>query len=149
MDNFMVDVYDQKKRSEVMAKVRSKDTGSELAVRRHLHRRGLRFRLHRRDLPGRPDIVFPSRRVVVFVHGCFWHGHLGCKRAKLPATRPEFWRAKIAANVERDARALDALWGLGWQPIVVWECEINEASLDRLHDEIAGGRDGPGAGTQT
>lgn len=132
----MADVFDEEKRSQVMAKVRGKDTRPEPAVRRFLHSRGLRFRLHRRDLPGRPDLVFPSRRLVVLVHGCFWHQHPGCKRARLPATRAEFWRGKLEANVERDARALAALAEAGWTVLVVWECEIGPNALEALYQRI-------------
>lgn len=108
----------------------------ELVVRSYLHRRGLRFRLHRRDLPGRPDIVLPAYRVAILVHGCFWHGHAGCKRASLPKTRVSFWAEKIAANRERDARSIRALEALGWRPLIVWECEIGPAMLDELYKAI-------------
>ncbi|GAA5071263.1 DNA mismatch endonuclease Vsr [Roseibacterium beibuensis] len=121
-----------------MAKVRSQNTKPELAVRRYLHARGLRFRLHRRDLPGKPDMVFPSRRVAVFVHGCFWHQHPGCRRAKLPQTRADFWREKLEANVRRDAAALAALEILGWTALVVWECEIEGDALEELYQRIQG-----------
>lgn len=130
------DVFDSEKRSEVMSRVRDRDTGPELAVRRFLHSRGLRFRLHRRDLPGRPDLVFPSRRVAVFVHGCFWHRHPGCRRARLPKTRADFWREKLGRNLERDAQAQAALRDKGWTSIVVWECEISPATLDTLERSI-------------
>lgn len=131
-----MDVFDPAKRSEVMARVRGKDTKPELTVRRHLHASGLRFRLHKIGLPGRPDIVFPSRRIVVFVHGCFWHGHEGCKRATIPATRPEFWRSKIEANRERDFRVTAQLEALGWIVRTVWECGITPEALDKLAEEI-------------
>lgn len=110
-------------RSDIMARVRSKDTAPELAVRRALHATGLRFRLHRADLPGRPDIVLPRRKTAVFVHGCFWHSHPGCKRACVPATRQEYWVPKLRRNVERDRTATDALRAVGWRVIVIWECE--------------------------
>lgn len=132
----MADIFSPTKRSEVMARVRGKDTGPELAVRSYLHRQGLRFRLHRRELPGRPDIVLPARRVAVLVHGCFWHGHVGCKRASLPKTRAAFWADKIAANRARDARSIRALKAVGWHPIVVWECSIGNARLADLHQAI-------------
>ena len=132
-----MDVFDKKKRSEVMARVRSKDTKPEKTVRSFLHRRGFRYRLHDRRLPGAPDLVFPSRRTVVFVHGCFWHGHESCRRATMPSTRAEFWRRKILGNRYRDARQRQTLEASGWRVLVVWECEINEARLTELAREIA------------
>lgn len=132
-----MDVFDPQKRSEVMARVRGKDTKPELLVRRHLHAAGLRYVLHDRRLPGKPDLVFPSRRVAVFVHGCFWHGHEGCKKATIPATRPEFWRAKIEANKARDARVRSELEAAGWKVIVVWECSLGSAALNDLAGRIA------------
>ena len=112
-------------RSYIMSMVRQKDTKPELALRRALHRLGYRFRLHRRDLPGSPDIVFLSRKKVVFVHGCFWHGH-GCKWGQLPKSRPEYWKPKIETNRERDKRALTELREAGWEPLVVWQCELRD-----------------------
>lgn len=132
----MADIFSPAKRSEVMSRIRGRDTVPELVVRSYLHRRGLRFRLHRRDLPGRPDIVLPAYRVAILVHGCFWHGHAGCKRASLPKTRVSFWAEKIAANRERDARSIRALEALGWRPLVVWECEIGPDMLDELYKAI-------------
>lgn len=125
-------------RSEIMARVRSKNTTPEMAVRRTLHAAGLRFRLHRADLPGRPDIVLPGRRVVVFVHGCFWHSHPGCKRARLPATRREYWVPKLLRNVERDQAASAALQRAGWCVFIAWECETRlPATLAALACVIA------------
>ena len=115
-------------RSRNMAAIRGKDTAPELAVRRILHAMGLRFRLHRKDLPGRPDIVLPKHRTVVFVHGCFWHRHKGCRYTTTPKTRQEFWQSKFAANVERDGRNRTDLQQLGWRVIVVWECELRQPS---------------------
>lgn len=132
----MADIFSPAKRSEVMARVRARDTRPELIVRSYLHRRGLRFRLHRRDLPGCPDIVLPVYRVAILVHGCFWHGHTDCKRATLPKARASFWAEKIAANRERDARTTRALEALGWRPLIVWECEIGSASLAALYQAI-------------
>lgn len=114
-------------RSALMARVKSKDTTPELKVRREAHRQGFRFRLHRRTLPGSPDLVFPSRRLAVFVHGCFWHRHTGCRHCTTPKTRREFWDAKFAANVERDARNEVALREIGWSTSVIWECETKDA----------------------
>lgn len=139
----MTDIVDPKRRSELMAGIRSRNTAPELAVRRIAHRMGLRFRLHRKDLPGRPDLVFPIHRLAVFVHGCFWHRHEGCRRASMPKSRAATWAKKFAANVERDARQQTALRSLGWRVLVVWECEIkNEAAVERRLAALVGrGRD--------
>jgi DNA mismatch endonuclease (patch repair protein) len=117
-----------------MSAIRKKDTKAELVVRRLLHVMGYRFRLHRRDLPGCPDVVLPRHRAVVMVHGCFWHRHANCRHANLPRSRTEYWLPKLARNVERDKRSIAALEALGWRVLVVWECELgNLASLrDRL-----------------
>lgn len=122
----MTDIVDSKRRSKLMAGIRGRDTTPELMVRRIAHRMGLRFRLHRRDLPGRPDLVFPKHRLAVFVHGCFWHRHEGCRHASTPKSRIAFWTEKFAANVERDARQEVALRTLGWQVFVIWECETKD-----------------------
>ena len=112
-----------------MSAIRARDTKPELAVRRLLHALGYRFRLHRRDLPGCPDIVFPGCRKAIFVHGCFWHRH-GCKNSVLPATRLEWWEAKLARNVERDQASAAALQTQGWPVLTIWECETKD--LERL-----------------
>lgn len=131
----MTDVYDKEKRSAVMARVRSKDTSPEQAVRRILTRLGARYRLHRKDLPGNPDIVMPGRRLVVFVHGCFWHGH-DCQRgARIPKANRDYWLAKVARNRARDEKAAQALAGGGWTVETVWECELKEK--DRLTQRLA------------
>ncbi|MBW9250305.1 MAG: DNA mismatch endonuclease Vsr [Acidithiobacillus ferriphilus] len=113
-------------RSEVMSRVRSVDTKPEMLVRRALWRAGLRYRLHDRNLPGKPDIVFKAKRVAIFVHGCFWHGHEGCPRHRIPKTRVDWWTAKITRNKERDEAAMKALEAMGWRVIVLWECELSE-----------------------
>ena len=105
-----------------MSDIRGKNTKPEMIVRRALFAAGYRFRLHRRDLAGAPDIVLPGRRVAVFVHGCFWHMHAGCKYAKFPSTRPEFWLAKLEGNVARDGRAIKSLLADGWRALIAWEC---------------------------
>lgn len=115
-------------RSALMRRVRQKDTAPEIAVRKTLHNVGFRFRLHRRDLPGSPDIVLPRHRKVIFVHGCFWHGHEGCPRAALPKTRSEFWSDKIGRNKARDANAEARLKDLGWEVLVVWQCQTKPAT---------------------
>ena len=119
----MVDVLTPHQRRYNMSRIRGKDTTSELLIRRQLHALGWRFRLHRRDLPGCPDLVFPGRQAVIFVHGCFWHGH-GCPLCKMPTTRPEFWRAKICENRRRDETAAHRLQTIGWRVLVVWECAL-------------------------
>jgi len=119
-----MDRIDPLRRSANMARVRGKDTGPEMRVRRIAHRMGLRFRLHRRDLAGTPDLVLAKHRLTVFVHGCFWHRHPGCARASMPLTRPEFWQAKFDGNVERDARQQAELEAQGWRVLVFWECEL-------------------------
>lgn len=107
-----------------MASIRSVDTRPEWILRRLVHGMGYRYRLHCRDLPGRPDLVFRSRRAVVFVHGCFWHRHEGCPLARLPKTRVDFWKEKLDGNRERDSRKIAELKALGWRVFVVWECEL-------------------------
>ena len=133
-----MDTFSTQKRSEVMARVRSKDTKPEMAVRRYLHNHGLRYRLHRRDLPGCPDLVFASRRVAVFVHGCFWHRHSGCRKATMPASRQDYWRDKFDATVKRDARAQAELGRTGWSALVIWECEVTSEGLEGLLRQILG-----------
>lgn len=111
-------------RSERMSRVRGKNTKPEMAVRRIVHGMGYRYRLHRRDLPGKPDLVFPSRRKVIFVHGCFWHRHPGCGLARMPKSRHDFWAPKLKANRERDLANQEQLRSQGWEVMVVWECML-------------------------
>lgn len=126
----MVDRLSTARRSWNMSRIRGADTAPELLVRSTLHRLGLRFRLHRRDLPGRPDIVLPKWKTVVFVHGCFWHRHPGCRFAYTPKSRIDFWLKKFQDNVERDQRNVTTLEQAGWKTMVVWECET--ADPERL-----------------
>ena len=116
----MTDTVDRAKRSEIMSRIRSRDTKPEMIVRRIAHGLGFRFRLHRRDLPGSPDLVFPRYRSVIMVHGCFWHRHPGCKNASTPGTRVNYWETKLQGNVVRDRRNETALQDLGWRVLVVW-----------------------------
>ncbi|WP_420586559.1 very short patch repair endonuclease [Ruegeria sp.] len=134
----MPDHVSPERRSFIMSQVGQKDTKPELSLRRALHRLGYRYSLHRRDLPGRPDIVFPSRRKVIFVHGCFWHGH-GCRWGKLPKSRPEYWVPKIETNKERDNRVLTELHDIGWDSMVIWQCEIRDldATVRRVEDYLS------------
>lgn len=120
-----MDRLSPERRSWLMSRVGSKDTAPELSVRRYLHGRGYRYRLHVGGLPGKPDLVFPARRCVVFVHGCFWHGH-GCKIGKLPKSRGDFWTPKILRNRERDAERSGALRKLGWRVLTLWQCETRD-----------------------
>ena len=129
----MTDVFDAAKRSSVMRAVKSRDTGPELKVRCAAHALGLRFRLGRDDLPGKPDLVFPGRGVALFVHGCFWHGHDCPRGARVPQANRDYWLAKIGRNVARDKASLAALRKLGSKPAVIWECETSDAArLARL-----------------
>lgn len=109
-----------------MQAVRQKNTGAEVITRKLLHRLGLRFRLHRKDLPGSPDVVLPKHQTVIFIHGCYWHRHPGCKYASTPKTNQDFWLPKFQRNVERDARKEEALRALGWRVLIVWECETRD-----------------------
>ncbi|WP_371928886.1 very short patch repair endonuclease (plasmid) [Methylomonas sp. HW2-6] len=119
----MADVLTPEQRHLNMSRIRGRDTAPELLVRRGLHAKGLRFRLHDRKLPGRPDLVLACHRTVVFVHGCFWHAH-GCSLSKIPATRPEFWQKKLETNRARDHRAIEALQTDGWRVLIIWECAL-------------------------
>ena len=127
----MVDVFSPEQRSAVMRAVKSRDTGPELRVRRAAHALGLRFRLRRDDLPGKPDLVFPKHGVALFVHGCFWHGHDCPRGARTPAANAAYWTAKIARNGARDAAAITALKAAGWRTATIWECETKEAEVLR------------------
>jgi DNA mismatch endonuclease (patch repair protein) len=120
----MVDTFNKAKRSEIMSRIGRKNTAPELRVRRLLHALGYRFRLHRNDLPGRPDIVLPRHRKVVLIHGCFWHGHPKCPRAALPTTNRLFWENKIHGNKARDRRVLRQLRRQGWDVLILWQCQL-------------------------
>ena len=129
----MADVFPPEQRSAVMRAVKSRNTTPEIAVRRAAHALGLRFRLNRRDLPGKPDLVFPAYKTVMFVHGCFWHGHDCARGARMPATNRAYWQAKIGRNMARDKANLSALKKLDWKTAVIWECETRYAErLSRL-----------------
>ena len=129
MVNGATDVFTPAQRSAVMARVRGQNTKPEMIVRRLVHAMGYRYRLHRKDLPGKPDLVFGPRRKAIFVHGCFWHGH-HCKRgARKPKQNADYWTAKIARNVARDRENLAALEAMGWQALTVWECELKDRAV--------------------
>lgn len=123
----MIDVVTPEKRSQMMSGIKGRNSRPEMLVRRALFAMGYRFRLHRRDLPGTPDIAMPGRKIAIFVHGCFWHVHQGCKYSKTPSTRAEFWSAKLRGNVDRDQRAIDALAEMGWRVLIVWECSTRDS----------------------
>jgi DNA mismatch endonuclease (patch repair protein) len=120
----MADIVDKNTRSRMMSGIRARNTLPEMRLRRALHARGFRYRLHRRELPGTPDIVLARYNAVVLVHGCFWHRHVGCRYATNPSTRPEFWKQKFGKNVKRDVAQLEALLALGWRVATVWECAL-------------------------
>ena len=134
----MIDVVDKTTRSRMMAGIRGKDTKPELGVRRALHRRGLRYRLHVAGLPGRPDIVLPRHNAIIEVHGCFWHRHKHCAYCTKPASNMPFWRTKFGDTVKRDKRNVEALRKLGWRVAIVWECSVNEEGADAVADKITG-----------
>jgi DNA mismatch endonuclease (patch repair protein) len=137
-----MDVVSPVKRSEMMSGIKGRDTRPEIQVRSYLHAQGLRFRLHRKDLPGSPDVVLPKYRVAVFVHGCFWHRHPGCRYTTNPSTRAEFWQKKFAGNVERDQRNQKALREAGWRLLIIWECGLRQKlDLDAVHQWIVEGKD--------
>jgi DNA mismatch endonuclease (patch repair protein) len=121
-----MDILTTEARSRAMSRIRGKDTNAEMAVRKAATRLGYRYRLHRRDLPGSPDLVFPRRRTVVFVHGCFWHRHAHCKYSYSPKSNVEFWSRKFQSNVARDERVKGELERLGWRVVVIWECQTKE-----------------------
>ena len=132
----MADTVTPKRRSEIMSNIRAKGMKPEMVVRRIIHGMGYRYRLHRKDLPGKPDLVFPSRRKIIFVHGCFWHQHTdpACKISRRPQSNRDYWLPKLERNVERDAEHQARLVNLGWNVLVLWECEVESDS--RIHDRI-------------
>jgi DNA mismatch endonuclease (patch repair protein) len=135
-----MDIYQKQKRSEIMSKISGKETKPEILVRKHLFSQGFRYRKNVKDLPGKPDIVLPKYKTIIFIHGCFWHGHT-CKRGALPETNFEFWKEKIGKNVERDERNILELKQKGWHVIVIWQCEIKNMELrnnrmEKLYKEI-------------
>lgn len=127
------DILTPEERSRMMGKIKGRNTKPEMVVRSLCHAMGLRFRLHRKDLPGSPDLVFPKYRLCLFVHGCFWHRHPGCKYAYTPKTRLDFWLPKLQRNVERDREKEEALRELRWRVEVIWECETRDTKKLRLH----------------
>jgi DNA mismatch endonuclease, patch repair protein len=132
----MADVHTSAQRSFNMSRIRSRDTKPELLVRRQLHALGYRYTLHNKKLPGRPDMVLPKYNTVIFIHGCFWHGHAGCKYFKMPGTNTQWWADKIATNKTNDAKAVKALRKAGWQVITVWECRLKPAKLTTTMQQL-------------
>jgi DNA mismatch endonuclease (patch repair protein) len=122
----LADTLSPKERSERMSRIRGKGSNPEMRLRRLVHGLGFRYRLHVKELPGKPDLVFPARRAVIFMHGCFWHRHEGCKLARLPKSKLDFWMAKLEANRQRDLIHQRQLSDLGWRVLVIWECELND-----------------------
>lgn len=140
-NNAMADVMTSEQRSRCMAAIKGKDTKPEMIVRKYLFSCGLRFRVQVRKLPGTPDIVLPKYKTAIFVNGCFWHGHEGCKYFRLPKSNVEFWKEKIERNIERDRESRQALLDLGWKVIRVWECELRnkanrEETLNKIYNSI-------------
>lgn len=125
----MPDIYTKSKRSEIMSKISGKNTKPEIKFRKALFARGFRYRTNLNTLPGKPDIVLPKYKTIIFIHGCFWHSHKGCSRSKLPETNMEFWSKKINDNVIRDEKNINALKEIGWNCLIVWQCEISNKNL--------------------
>lgn len=132
----MVDVVDKATRSRMMSGIRGKNTSPELIVRKFLHAQGLRYKLHAKDLPGKPDLVFPKYGVVIFVHGCFWHRHSGCRYSTTPSSNQNFWMQKFDDNVRRDREAIKKLKKAGWRVLVIWECDMTDKTLEMLLRKI-------------
>lgn len=132
----MADIFSKNKRSKIMSKISSKNTKPEIVLRKALFEKGYRYRINYKKLPGSPDIVLPKYKTVIFVHGCFWHAHSNCKEAHLPKTNIEFWRNKINSNIKRDKKTTQLLISLGWNIIIVWECEIKKKNMDSLINKI-------------
>ncbi len=132
----MADIHNKKIRSYNMSKIRSKNTKPELLVRKHLFSKGFRYRLHRKDLPGKPDVVFSKYNTVIFIHGCFWHGHEGCRYFVIPKTRTEWWVNKINRNKELDRRNIAALKELGWRIITIFECELKNTKFEKTMETL-------------
>jgi len=132
----MADVHSKETRSYNMSRIRSKDTKPEMLVRRFLHKNGFRYRLHVKNLPGKPDIVLPKYKTVIFIHGCFWHGHEGCRYYVVPKTRTEWWLNKINGNITNDNNAQAVLKDAGWNIITLWECELKKSALENTLENL-------------
>ncbi len=132
-----MDIVDPQTRSRMMSGIRGRNTRPEVALRKALHAHGFRFRLHSTALPGRPDIVLPRHKVIILVHGCFWHRHAGCRYTTMPATRPEFWTSKFRRTVERDGENVGSLLALGWRVAVIWECALSRSEIAATTSSLA------------
>lgn len=134
----MTDIYSKNKRSDIMSKISGKETKPEILVRRYLFSKGFRYRKNVIQLPGKPDVVLPKYKTIIFIHGCFWHGHTNCKAAKLPQTNIKFWREKIGRNIDRDSQNTEKLLKEGWKVLTVWQCEVKarEKASKRLEQLV-------------
>jgi DNA mismatch endonuclease (patch repair protein) len=132
----MADVFSKEKRSWIMSRVKGKDSLPEMIVRRYLHSLGFRYRLHVKQLPSKPDIVLPKYKTIILIHGCFWHGHKNCKKASLPKSRTEWWQKKIETNFKNDKKNENALRKLGWNVIVVWQCELKSTKFNNTMNRL-------------
>ncbi|MGF7078594.1 very short patch repair endonuclease [Mucilaginibacter sp. UYCu711] len=132
----MADVHSKETRSYNMSRIKSKNTKPEMLVRRFLHKKGFRYRLHVKDLPGKPDIVLPKYKIVIFIHGCFWHGHEGCKYYVVPKTRTEWWLNKIQGNTNNDVKSEALLTEAGWKIIKIWECELKKPLSEKTLEQL-------------
>jgi len=132
----MVDKFSKHKRSEIMSHIKSKNTKPEITVRKIIYSLGYRYRLHRKDLPGKPDLAFIKKKKVIFINGCFWHGHSGCKKSALPDTNYEFWNNKIKNNVNRDTLNYQRLKDMGWKYLVIWQCELKNDKPENIKSKI-------------
>ena len=132
----MADTLSQTERSERMSRIRGKNSVAEMRLRRLIHGMGFRYRLHVKTLPGTPDLVFPSRKAVIFMHGCFWHRHQDCRLARMPKSRVAFWREKLEANKQRDEENVRRLNEMGWRVLVVWECQMKEKDLNEVSNVV-------------
>ena len=132
----MTDIFSKQKRSKIMSHISGENTKPEIIIRKIAHSLGYRFRLHKKDLPGKPDIVFPKYKKVIFVNGCFWHGHINCSRSKLPTTNYKFWKEKIEGNKKKDTRNYRSLKKLGWDYLIIWQCGIKVVNRGKLETKI-------------
>jgi len=132
----LVDTLSEQERSERMSRIRGRDSVSEMRLRRMIHGMGFRYRLHVRSLPGTPDLVFPSRKAVIFMHGCFWHRHEDCRLARMPKSRVDFWREKLEGNMRRDEENRRRLNEMGWRVLVVWECQMKARDLESVAQSV-------------
>ena len=132
----MTDVHDKKTRSYNMSRVKNKDTKPEMLVRRFLHQKGFRYKLHDKSLPGKPDLVLPRYKVAIFIHGCFWHGHKECKYFTVPQTRTEWWQNKIEGNARNDQKAVKALKSAGWKVVIIWACQLKPLKIEATQRKL-------------